>query len=140
MAVAYENPTDLGQPLGRYSHISRGGDLVAVAGQVGVRADGALAGEDLPSQLRQIFENLRLALEWTGGGLEDVMKLTTYLVGESTIAQFREARDELYPALYPAGKYPPNTLVVVDRLVRPELLVEIDALAYVPARVGRGSA
>jgi enamine deaminase RidA (YjgF/YER057c/UK114 family) len=132
MAVAYENPPALGEPLGRYSHVSRGGDLVAVAGQIGVRADGSLAGDDVVSQLRQIFENLRLALEWAGGGLEDVMKLTTYLVGEAAIAQFREAREELYPELYPAGKYPPNTLVVVDGLVRPELLVEIDALAYVP--------
>ena len=136
MAVVYENPTGLAQPQGKYSHISRGGDLVAVAGQIGVRADGSLAGEDVASQVRQVFENLRLALESTGGGLEDVMKLTTYLVSESTIAQFREVRDALYPELYPAGKYPPNTLVVVDRLVRPDLLVEIDAIAYVPTRKG----
>ena len=133
MAVRYENPAALGEPLGKYSHLSRAGDLVIVAGQVGVRADGSLAGEDLRSQMRQIFENLRLALESTGGGLQSVMKLTTYVVGEGMIAKFYEVREELYPALYPSGKYPPNTLLVVSGLVRPELLVEIDAIAHVPA-------
>jgi enamine deaminase RidA (YjgF/YER057c/UK114 family) len=133
MAVAYENPAALGEPLGKYSHLSRAGDLVIVAGQVGVRADGSLAGEDFRSQMRQIFENLRLALESTGGGLENVMKLSTYVVGEPMIARFYEAREELYPELYPSGKYPPNTLLVVSALVRPDLLVEIDAIAYVPA-------
>ncbi len=133
MAVAYENPAALGEPLGKYSHLSRAGDLVIVAGQVGVRADGSLAGEDFRSQLRQIFENLRLALESTGGGLESVMKLTTYVVGQPMIAEFYQGREELYPELYPSEKYPPNTLLVVAGLVRPELLVEIDAIAYVPA-------
>ena len=132
MGVVYENPAALGQPLGKYSHLSRAGDLVIVAGQVGVRADGSLAGEDFRSQMRKIFENLRLALESTGGGLESVMKLTTYVVGEPMIAEFFAGRDALYPELYQSGKYPPNTLLVVSALVRPELLVEIDAIAHVP--------
>ena len=130
--VAYENPAALGKPLGKYSHLSRAGDLVIVAGQVGVGADGTLAGDDLRSQLRQIFENLRLALESTGGGLESVMKLTTYVVGEPMVAEFYAARDELYPELYPSGSYPPNTLLVISALVRPDLLVEVDAIAHVP--------
>lgn len=134
MVVSYENPAALGEPLGKYSHLSRAGDLVLVAGQVGIRADGSLAGENFASQVRQIFENLRLALESTGGGLENVMKFTTYLVGEETIVPFREVREELFPELYPSGKYPPNTLLVVAGLVRPELLVEVEAIAYVPAR------
>ena len=132
MVVAYENPPALGEPLGKYSHLSRAGDLVIVAGQVGVRADGSLAGEDFRSQMRQIFENLRLALESTGGGLWNVMKLTTYVVGDAMIAEFYAGREDLYHDLYPAGKYPPNTLLVVNGLARPELLVEIDAIAYVP--------
>ena len=132
MVVSYENPAALGEPLGKYSHLSRAGDLVFVAGQIGVRPDGSLAGEDLRSQMHQIFQNLRLALESTGGGLENVMKLTTYVVGESRIGEFYEGREDLYPALYPSGKYPPNTLLVVSGLVRPELLLEIDAVAYVP--------
>ena len=133
MVVAYENPAALGEPLGKYSHVSRAGDLVLVAGQVGVMAGGSLAGADFPSQMRQIFANLRAALESTGGGLENVMKFTTYLVGADLISQFYAVREELFPDLYPSGKYPPNTLLVIDRLVRPEFLLEIEAIAYVPA-------
>ena len=43
-----------------------------------------------------------------------------------------EVREELFPDLYPSGKYPPNTLLVIDRLVKPEFLLEIEAIAYVP--------
>lgn len=133
MPVTYENPAALGAPMGKYSHVSRAGDLVVVAGQVGVRADGSLAGEDARSQAIQVFENLRLALESVGGGFDSVMKFTTYLVGESSVDDFRAAREEVYPRLYPSGSYPPNTLLVVERLATPELLVEIDAIAWVPA-------
>jgi enamine deaminase RidA (YjgF/YER057c/UK114 family) len=83
--------------------------------------------------MRQVFENLRGALESTGGGLENVMKFTTYLVSAELISQFYEVREELFPELYPSGKYPPNTLLVIDRLVKPEFLLEIEAIAYVPA-------
>jgi enamine deaminase RidA (YjgF/YER057c/UK114 family) len=133
MVVAYENPALLGEPLGKYSHVSRAGDLVLVAGQVGVVAGGSLAGADFRSQMRQVFANLRAALESTGGGLENVMKFTTYLVSADLISQFYEVREELFPELYPLGKYPPNTLLVIDRLVKPEFLLEIGAIAYVPA-------
>ncbi|MCV0402662.1 MAG: RidA family protein [Chloroflexi bacterium] len=132
MSVVYENPPELGPPLGKYSHLSRAGDLVLVAGQVGVRPNGSLAGDDLRSQLFQAFENLGTALESAGGGFDSVMKLTTYLVGESTIEAFREARNELYARIYPSGMYPPNTLLVVQALVRPDLLLEIDAMASIP--------
>lgn len=133
MVVRYENPPALGEPLGKYSHVSRAGDLVLVAGQVGIRPDGSLAGEDFSSQMRQTFENLRLALESAGGGLENVMKFTTYLVDGALISEFYKVREELFPELYPAGAYPPNTLLVIDRLVQPELLLEIEAIGYVPA-------
>lgn len=138
MVVRYENPPSLGEPLGKYSHLSRAGDLLLVAGQVGIRADGSLAGEDLPSQMRQTFENLRLALVAAGGGLESVMKFTTYLVDAGLISEFYKVREELFPELYPAGKYPPNTLLVIDRLVQPELLLEIEAIGYIPASRASG--
>jgi enamine deaminase RidA (YjgF/YER057c/UK114 family) len=132
VTVVYENPAELGPPLGKYSHLSRAGDLVMIAGQVGVRPDGSLAGTDLRSQLFETFENLRRALGAAGGGLENVMKLSTYLVGEDPIEPFREARNELYDRIYPSGGYPPNTLLVVQRLARPDFLVEIDAMAWIP--------
>jgi enamine deaminase RidA (YjgF/YER057c/UK114 family) len=42
------------------------------------------------------------------------------------------ARAELFPKLFPAGAYPPNTLLVIERLVRPEFLIEVEAIARLP--------
>lgn len=131
MTVSYENPAALGEPLGKYSHLSTAAGLVFVAGQVGIHADGRLAGPDLPAQMRQIFANIGTALGARGGGFSDVMKFTTYLTDASLIAPFYETREELFADLYPDGKYPPNTLLVIDRLVRPEYLLEIEAIAHV---------
>jgi enamine deaminase RidA (YjgF/YER057c/UK114 family) len=129
--VTYDNPATLGEPLGMYSHVSSAGGFVLVAGQVGIDATGALAGSDLPAQMRQVFVNIRAALAAKGGTLADVMKFTTYLTSADLIAPFYETRDVLFGELYPDGGYPPNTLLVIDRLVRAEYLVEIEAIAYV---------
>jgi enamine deaminase RidA (YjgF/YER057c/UK114 family) len=123
-------PTGLGEPLGRYSHVAVGrGELVAVAGQVGMGADGQLAGPDLTSQARQAYRNLGLALEAAECGFGDVLKMGTYLVSADLIEEFMEARTSIFAELYPGGDYPPNTLSVVARLVEPEILFEVEALA-----------
>jgi enamine deaminase RidA (YjgF/YER057c/UK114 family) len=131
MTVRYDNPPGLGEPIGKYSHVSSAGGLVFVAGQVGVHTDGILAGPELPAQMRQVFANIGAALASRGAGFGDVMKFTTYLTDASQLAAFRETREELFAQLYPDGGYPPNTLLIVDRLVQPEYLVEIDAVAHV---------
>jgi enamine deaminase RidA (YjgF/YER057c/UK114 family) len=83
--------------------------------------------------MRQVFANIRTALESRGGGLRDVLKLTTYLTDASLIEPFYEVREQLFAEVYPDGAYPPNTLLVVNRLVRPEYLLEVDAVAHVEA-------
>lgn len=130
---SYSNPDAVGKPLGPYSHLSRRGELMFVAGQVGLRADGELAGADLKSQARQTFANIRLILESQRAGPRDVLKFTTYLVGAEQIEPFYAVRREIFPELYPDGEYPPNTLLVVSRLVSPDFLVEIEAVAHAPA-------
>ncbi len=133
MSVNYSNPDELGKPLGAYSHIASGsGRLVSIAGQVGGDRDGNVAEGDLKAQVAQTFENLKAALASEGIGPSDVIALTTYLIEADDIALFFEARNELFPDLYPDGSYPPNTLLVIDRLVQPELMVEISALAIAP--------
>ena len=130
MSVKYSNPPELGETLGAYSHVATGtGRLVSIAGQVGGDRDGNVAEGDLKAQVAQTFANLRTALGSEGVGLSDVIALTTYLIDADDIAKFFEARNELFPELYPDGSYPPNTLLVIDRLVQPELMVEISALA-----------
>jgi enamine deaminase RidA (YjgF/YER057c/UK114 family) len=129
----YTSPEVVAKPLGPYSHLSRSGDLVYVAGQVGFRPDGTLAGDDIASQSRQTFANIGALLESQGGSLRSVLKFTTYLVSVDDIEGFYAVRNEIFPDLYPDGEYPPNTLLVVQRLVKPELLVEIEAVAQVGA-------
>jgi enamine deaminase RidA (YjgF/YER057c/UK114 family) len=119
-----------------YSHgmVARGGDLVIVAGQVGMTADGRVAGEDVVSQTKQALDNVRAVVEAAGCTMGDVVRLQTFLTRSEDIAGFMRARGEVFPTYFPDGIYPPNTLLVVSRLVRPELHVEVEAMAVRPRR------
>jgi enamine deaminase RidA (YjgF/YER057c/UK114 family) len=125
-------PEGLPAPLGQYSHVSRvrAGELVFVAGQVALDEEGELVGEaDLGAQVRQVFRNLERALAGAGATLGSVTKFNTYLTRDEHIEDFVRIRRDLFAELYPEGRYPPNTLVVVGRLVSPAFLVEIEAVA-----------
>lgn len=129
-------PREFGAPLGMYSHgmIAPAGDLVIVAGQVGAKGTSEIAGTDVVSQTRQAFDNVRIVLEAAGCTMGDVVRFQTFLTGADHIPGFMKARQEVFAAHYPKGVYPPNTLLVVSRLVRPELVVEIEAMAARPRR------
>ena len=124
-------PKAFGPPLGMYSHgmVAAGGELVVVAGQVGTTPDGRVAGEDIVSQTRQAFENVRAVLQAAGARMGDVIRLQTFLTRAEDIPGFMKARQDIFPEYFPTGAYPPNTLLVVSRLVRPDLLVEVEAMA-----------
>ena len=124
-------PKGFGPPLGMYSHgmVAAGGELVVVAGQVGTTPEGRVPGNDIVSQTRQAFENVRAVLQAAGAGMGDVIRLQTFLTRAEDIPGFMKARQDLFPEYFPTGAYPPNTLLVVSRLVRPDLLVEIEAMA-----------
>jgi enamine deaminase RidA (YjgF/YER057c/UK114 family) len=128
-------PKAFGAPLGLYSHgvIAPAGELVVVAGQVGAGPSGSVSG-DIVGQTRQAFENVRLVLEAAGCTLRDVIRLQTFLTRSDDIPGFMKAREEVFAEHYPSGGYPPNTLLIVSRLVKPELHVEIEAMAVRPAR------
>ena len=123
------------QPLGAYSvgMTVNAGRLVYVAGQVGVDTAGELVGPgDAAAQTRQVLQNIGHVLEAAGAGFSNVVEFTTYVVGRGSVAGFIEGRNQAYPEMYPNGDYPPNTLLVVDGLVREEFLVEIKAVAALP--------
>ncbi len=125
----------LGPTFGMYSHgmIAPGGELVVVAGQVGADRAGKLIGPgDVVAQTRQAFENVRAVLEAAGSGVRQIVRFQTFLTHAADIEGFMQARKELFPRYFPDGVYPPNTLLVVSRLVVPELLVEIEAMAVKP--------
>ncbi len=66
--------------------------------------------------------------------MRDVVKFTTYLTRYEDFAAFTEFRKAEYPRLFPDGVYPPNTGVVVQGLARPELRLEVEAIAVRPVR------
>lgn len=128
-------PKSFGAPLGMYSHgmVAPGGEVVVVAGQVGMGPGGAVATGDVGAQTKQALENVRTIVEAAGCTMRDVVRLQTFLTHAEDIPAFMAARAEVFPRYFPGGVYPPNTLLVVSRLVRPELLVEIEAMAVKPA-------
>ena len=129
-------PKSFGPPLGMYSHgmVARGSDLVIVAGQVGLNAEGRVPGDDVISQTKQALENVRAVVEAAGCTMRDIVRLQTFLTRADDIGGFMKARQEVFPGYFPDKVYPPNTLLIVSRLVRPDLLVEIEAMAVRPAR------
>ena len=132
MAPKAVTSRDLGPPLGMYSHgvTAPAGELVIVAGQVGTDRAGNLVGPgDVAAQTKQAFENVRTVLAAAGSSMADVVRFQTFLTHAADIDGFMQARREAFPRLFPGGVYPPNTLLIVSRLVKPELLVEIEAMA-----------
>ena len=81
---------------------------------------------DLRAQTRQVFENLKGALEAAGARLDQIVKLTVFMTDVSGLQVYREVRDSSFTRDPPA-----SSLVQVSRLVRPELLIEIEAVAVV---------
>jgi enamine deaminase RidA (YjgF/YER057c/UK114 family) len=133
--VTYLNPPSSTPPAGLYSHVARmaAGELAFIAGQVAVDRSGASVGVgDVAAQVDQVFANIGDLLKDLGADFEQVVQLTTYLTSADAIPAFMAARTALFPKLFPGGKYPPNTLLIIGRLVKPEFLVEVAAIARVP--------
>ena len=128
---------ELGPTLGMYSHgmTVPAGEIVIVAGQVGTNRAGEVAGSgDVVAQTTQAFENVRAVLTAAGCAMTDVGRFQTFLTHATDVDGFMQARRELFPRYFPGGVYPPNTLLIISRLVKPELLVEIEAMAVKPAK------
>jgi len=133
MRVSYTNAAGLAKPRAPYSHLAKApGGLVAVAGQVATDRDGNLVGGDDCGRQAEQVPNLRAALAEVGLFPRDLIQLTTYLTRPEDIPDFFAARERIFAGFFPDGAYPPNSFVVVRQLVRPELLVEIQALAVGP--------
>ena len=126
------NPDTLARPMGQYSHIARvkASELLFIAGQVAADKDGKLVGaDDFDAQCQQVFANIEAALRSQGASFANVVEFTTYLVHSQDVAKFMKYRLREFPRIFPGSVYPPNTLLMVDRLVQEPFLIEVKTIA-----------
>jgi 2-iminobutanoate/2-iminopropanoate deaminase len=126
------NPSALSTPTG-YTHVvevAGPAKTIYIAGQVAFDAGGKVVGAgDIKAQTEQVFKNLEAALKAASATFADVVKMNTYVTDMSQLAVVREVRSRYFGTMTPA-----STLVQVSGLARPELLIEIEVIAAVPAR------
>ena len=112
---------------GRFTHVTKIGPMVFIAGQTGRNEKGDLVGAgDAAAQAQQVFKNLKAAIESVGGKMSDFVKTTVYVVGRENLDAYRAAREGQF-----GDKPPGSTLLLVDGLALPEYVIEIDGIAYV---------
>jgi 2-iminobutanoate/2-iminopropanoate deaminase len=115
-------PEGIAKPQAPYSPVVVSGDLVATAGQVAFDEDGELVRGGIEEQARQVFENLSTCLAAAGCGLEDVIKVTTFLSDLGDFPAYNGVYEEYFSAPYPAR-------TTVQAGLAPGLLIEVEALA-----------
>lgn len=126
------SPETLGAPRGQYSQITRvkASEFAFIAGQLSADREGNIIGAgDFEAQCTQIFANIKTALESLGAGWGNVVQFTTYLVHSQDIPNFMAFRKRHFPSFFTNGIYPPNTLLMIDRLVEEPFLVEVQTIA-----------
>ena len=122
-------------PKGMYSAQARGishaikvGDTIYVAGQVALDEERNVIGQgDCTAQATKVFENIKMVLEAAGANLRDAVKPTTFVKGFENMEKVRQVRRQYFADDY----FPANTMVVIESLIIPELLAEIEAVAVV---------
>jgi len=123
--ITIQNVEALGKPLGQYSHMTR----VKSAAETLYIAGMLAPGDDFDAQCSGVFAQIGQALAAAGAGWANVVQFTTYLVHSQDIPKFMAWRLREFPKLFPNGKYPPNTLLVIDRLVGEQYLIEVQTVA-----------
>jgi 2-iminobutanoate/2-iminopropanoate deaminase len=120
-------PTVAEAAPGLWSNCIRAGDLLFISGQVARPLEGGttLVGSNEYEQTRQIFSRIKCICEAAGGSLEDIVKMTIFMVDIKNNTEVWRARREFF-----SGDFPASTLVEVRSLAGAETLVEIEAIAY----------
>lgn len=128
------NPEGLAKPLGQYSHVTRvkASEYLFIAGQLAADKAGNVVGaDDFDAQCAQVFANIEVALKSAGADWGNVVQFYTFLVHSQDIPKFMTYRLREFPKMFPNGVYPPNTLLMIDRLVHEPFLVEVQTVAAI---------
>ncbi len=123
MAIERSNPP--GTAYTGMSQAVRAGGWIHVSGQVALQGGTVVGTGDAQRQAEQCFSNISAALQEAGASLHDVVKLTCYLTDKAAYAGYAAARNQLFTNHPPA-----STVVVVKELLMPELLMEVEAVAW----------
>lgn len=129
MGKEFINPKEAAQPVGPYSQVvkAKAGQIIMVAGQVAFNKKGEMVGKgDAAAQTRQIMKNMEACLKAAGATFADVVKVNTYVTDMRTKDEVLKVRQEFFKGNKPAG-----TLVGVETLAYPGLMVEIEAMAII---------
>ncbi|WP_315765564.1 MULTISPECIES: RidA family protein [unclassified Bradyrhizobium] len=130
------SPSSIRPPLANYSHgiaVPAGNRLVITAGQLGIAVDESIP-EDCEAQADICFANIAAILAEDGMTMADIVRLSVYVTGREHMPGYRQSRDRQF-----SGTPPATTLIVVAGLVRPEFVIEIEAIAAAPERIDRNT-
>jgi enamine deaminase RidA (YjgF/YER057c/UK114 family) len=106
----------------------RAGDFLFISGNVANDGSGNLVGEgNCEAQTRQVMANIRAIAAAGGAAMQDVVKITCFLTAVADYAAYGRVRSETFPNDPPA-----SSTVIVAGLIRPEYLVEVEAVVYIP--------
>lgn len=128
MADAFNVP-DVVEPFGAFSSAAwqPAGRVLHISGHVSQDVAGVTVGKgDMAAQTRQVLENIRRVLAHAGGTMDDVVKVTVFVTDVAELGAIHDVRREFFRPPYPA-----STLVQVARLIDPEWLIEIEAVAVI---------
>jgi 2-iminobutanoate/2-iminopropanoate deaminase len=115
-------PEGMAKPRPPYSPVVVSGDTVYTAGQVAYDREGNIVEGGIAEQTRRVLENVRACLEAAGCTLDDVVKVTAFLVDVGEVAAYNEVYREFFAEPYPARS-------TVQAGLAPGVLVEIEAVA-----------
>ncbi|NPV77986.1 MAG: RidA family protein [Anaerolineae bacterium] len=127
MAKELINPKDVHEPTWPYAHAVKTGNTIYISAQLPLDPEGKLVGPGDPAaQAEQVFRNLQNVLKAAGASMEDVVKLTTYLLDFEYRPAVMEARNRFF-----GNHRAPSILAVVNDLPVEGALVEVDGIAVV---------
>lgn len=130
MAKQQVTTSKVREPMGHFSQaiaIEAKGRLLFISGMTARCPDGTIAGiGDVEAQTRQVCENLKSAVEAAGGTMEDICRVDVYVRNIEHFDKIHKVRREYFKAPAPA-----STMVEVTKMVSPEYLIEINAIAVI---------
>ena len=122
----FHNPQTIADPIGTYSHgveTPPNARWLHIAGQIGIRKDGSVP-PTVEGQTEAVWQNIVAILAAAGMKITDLVKITSYLTSLASFPAYAAGR-----AKFLAGHRPASTSLVVGSLVKPEYLVEVEAIA-----------